>query len=427
METIQNTPEILEVDSINGLAVKTKTDIQEAFLPFAQQFAEWKEKAATIVVTDIFQTDLMEQAGEARKAIKKIRTAVEKKKDELKEDSLRYGKAVQEIRNRIWKECEEIESHLEAQERFKELHDAKLLAERTNARMDRLKDFADVTSSIVAGMTDDQFESFLGGLVADRDKKIEGERLATLRYERQQQIEPYKDFIPAEYRDADFASFTHDEWQERFDWTLEQKRLHSEKLAEEKRILDLHNARKDSLINYWAFVPETVKFSNLGEIDEDAWTEMVKNVTKAWRDAEAEKKRVAEENERLRKEAEDREAEAKKQQALRDAQLKKEREARERAEAELAAKKKADDDEAQRIQDELKAEESRKAKEEKDRAAAERKAKRQPDKDKLKLHIGTLQFQKLELKTEEAQAAYDKIYAAFEKWQEESYKIAESL
>lgn len=176
MELIKD--DVLQVDSINGLTVETQKTITEAFMPFATQFAEWKEKALQIEVNDPSQVDLMKKAGEARKAIKKIRTAADSKKDELKEESNKYNKAVQEVRNRIWKECEEIEAHLEKQEKFKELYEAKVLAERTAARMDRLKEFPEVTSTMIAGMTDEMFEITLTGLITKRDKGIEDARIA---------------------------------------------------------------------------------------------------------------------------------------------------------------------------------------------------------------------------------------------------------
>jgi len=176
--TIQTTPEILQVDAINGLALTTKQAITEAFMPFAVQFAEWKEKALQIEVNEPTQVELMKQASEARKAIKNIRNRANDVKDELKAESLKYNSAVQEVRNKIWVACEAIEARLEKQEKFKELYDARVLAERTAQRMDRLKEFPDVSSAMISGLTDDMFEITLTGLITKRDKDIEDERIA---------------------------------------------------------------------------------------------------------------------------------------------------------------------------------------------------------------------------------------------------------
>ena len=176
--TIIKTPEILEVDSINGLSVKTKTDIHDAFLPFANQFLELEEKALSINVTEPSQTDLMSQARIARLALVKVRTGADAKRKELKAESIKYGNAVQDVYNKIEAKVSAIEAHLEKQEKFKELYDAKVLAERTAARMEKVQEFPDVTRAMIENLTDDMFETFLAGLIAKREKEIEDARIA---------------------------------------------------------------------------------------------------------------------------------------------------------------------------------------------------------------------------------------------------------
>lgn len=96
----------------------------ERFTPFLEQARDWKEKAESLVVTDITQTHEMKMAREARLALREIRLSADKLRKELKEDSLRYGRAVQGVYNVIEAVISPIEKHLEHQEKFKEIYDA---------------------------------------------------------------------------------------------------------------------------------------------------------------------------------------------------------------------------------------------------------------------------------------------------------------
>jgi len=98
----------------------TELEIQSKFDEFRQQASEWKEKAFAIKVTDESQTEIIEKASEARKLITKVRTSVEKRRKELKEDSLRRGQLIDSVAKAITAEIEPIESHLREQEGFAE-------------------------------------------------------------------------------------------------------------------------------------------------------------------------------------------------------------------------------------------------------------------------------------------------------------------
>ena len=57
-----------------------------------------------------------------------------------------------------------------------------------------------------------------------------------LHNERREQLIPYWSFVPYEKRDMDFSTLTDDEWKERLDWSVDQKRKDDE--AKEKQRLE---------------------------------------------------------------------------------------------------------------------------------------------------------------------------------------------
>lgn len=133
MQTTEAIQPLLSEQPAELVAITTKQQLPEdlalftieKFNPIWAQIDEWKEKAVTLVVTDISQTAEMKMAGEARKAVKKVRTTANNLREELKADSLRYGRAVQELYNEIEARLKPIEEHLEKQEKFKELYEMK--------------------------------------------------------------------------------------------------------------------------------------------------------------------------------------------------------------------------------------------------------------------------------------------------------------
>jgi len=90
----------------------------EQFSGYFQLAAEWEAKAKTIVVTDESQTGDMAMAREGRLFLREKRIAVEKTRKELKEQSLREGKAIDGIANVLKALIVPIEEHLKAQEDF---------------------------------------------------------------------------------------------------------------------------------------------------------------------------------------------------------------------------------------------------------------------------------------------------------------------
>lgn len=143
MKTITTENELQMVVVTSGVEQSTSEMLQEKFMPFYEQALEWKTKAEALVVTNESQKSEMKMAGVARKALKEIRINADKTRKDLKEDSLKYGKAVQSVYNLIEGLIKPIELHLEQQEKFVEIQEENRLMARLAERTEKLKDYAE--------------------------------------------------------------------------------------------------------------------------------------------------------------------------------------------------------------------------------------------------------------------------------------------
>ena len=172
--------EIITLVETSGLETKTATTLKERFLPFFEQADEWKTKAEQLVVTDVSQVAEMKLAREARLALKQIRVNADKTRKELKEDSLRYGRAVQGIYNVIEYHILPIEQHLEQQEKFVEIQEANRKAKLKAEREAQLLPFSEFVpfGLDLGGMSDENYVKTLNGAKLQFEQKIEAENKA---------------------------------------------------------------------------------------------------------------------------------------------------------------------------------------------------------------------------------------------------------
>lgn len=288
--------EIAVVIEQTGLEKQTGDRIQMQFQPLFEKAKEWREKAEAIVVTDVSQKHEMKMAREARLALKEIRVNADKTRKALKEDSLRYGKAVQGVYNVIEYLIVPIEKHLEEQEKFVE--------------------------------------------------RKEAERKAAVKASREMDLQPFAEFVPI---GIDLANMLEEDFEKLLTGARlqQEQKIAAEKKAEEERI--------------------------------------------AKEKAEAEEReRVRLENEKLRKEAEEREKalaaeRAEREQERKEAEEKLRKEAEEKAQLEEELKAKKEEEERQRREELARVETERLAKEE-----AERKAQAAPDREKLLVWVEAL-------------------------------------
>jgi len=168
----------LTIVEVSGLEEQTAKALTDGFQPFLDKAREWQEKAKTLIVTDVSQTREMKMAREARLALREIRIEANKKRIELKEDSLRYGKAVQAVYNSIEAAISPIEMHLIEQEKFAEnlaARQAEELAEKRGLEIAELNQFIPVGLNF-GTMPEEDYQKLLNG--ARLQQQAEKERIA---------------------------------------------------------------------------------------------------------------------------------------------------------------------------------------------------------------------------------------------------------
>ena len=138
------------------------------FEPIEAQIQDWRKRFMPMRVDGSQDKQGASLVHDARMEVKAARVAVEKRRKELKADALEYGRRVDDAARAITAKLEPIERHLQEQEDIvlkeqerQKAEAARILAERTDARVRRLAACrADYSMSAIQGMPDDQFESF---------------------------------------------------------------------------------------------------------------------------------------------------------------------------------------------------------------------------------------------------------------------------
>lgn len=136
--------QLVEIVESSGLEKSKAQYILENFQDYFTIAADWEKKAQAIVVTKADQKAEMKMAREGRLFLKEKRVALEKARKELKEQSLREGKAIDGIANVLKALIVPIEQYLQNQENYVEIQaalvaEAKAREEAEKAEAARLK------------------------------------------------------------------------------------------------------------------------------------------------------------------------------------------------------------------------------------------------------------------------------------------------
>lgn len=126
---------VISVIEKSGLDEDQRVILINEFSDYERIAREWEEKAKTIVVTDASQKDEMQLARTGRLLMREKRLAVEKRRKELKERSLKEGRAIDSIAKALKSLIEPIEEHFDRQEHFVEIQ-AKAEADRIQKEME---------------------------------------------------------------------------------------------------------------------------------------------------------------------------------------------------------------------------------------------------------------------------------------------------
>jgi len=255
LETIQF--EIVPNDL--GLDLQAKNSLELAFSGFFQEAARWKKEAETITDSKLART--------ARLEIKSLRVQAEKKRKELKEDSLRMGKAIDGANNILLSLIVPIETHLDNIEKAEERRIAAELKAELERRVEIYTPYHDEAMPFpeLSVMDDTQFNTFVENAKALLEMKKQAVAKAEL-----ERIE--KERIEAEEREAQ---------------RLENIRLKAEAEAREKQIA-IERAEAEKL----RLEQEAKAAKERAEIEAKAKAE-----AEAREKAEAEARRLKEEDE----------------------------------------------------------------------------------------------------------------------------------
>lgn len=158
------------------------TKVEGLLLKFSEPFNHARqaiEMSKDITVTSESQVDEIEQARVARLELKNIRVGVENTRKELKEQSLREGKAIDGMANIIKAMIVPVEEHLEAQEKFAERLAAERKARKIAERTTKLSAYvADVSMYKFEDLGDEAFERLVTEVKAAKEAADEAARKA---------------------------------------------------------------------------------------------------------------------------------------------------------------------------------------------------------------------------------------------------------
>ena len=203
---------------------------------------EWEEKACAIEVTDANQTAEMKMARVGRLFLREKRIAIEKTRKEMKESSLREGKAIDLIANTLKGLIEPIEEYLDQQEHFVELKakEAAEQAERDRKAAEEAKEEADRIAKEAADRADRERMRLENERL--RKEKAEADRL---RHEAEKKAADEKRVADEKVRQEQLKTRQAEEAQRKAEadrkTAIERTRIVQEKKNEEIKVIKVEN------------------------------------------------------------------------------------------------------------------------------------------------------------------------------------------
>ena len=170
---------IVEQLNINGMDEQAAKKLLDAYgVPFTEA-GKLIEQGLAIEVTSEEDTENMALARKTRLELRTKRIAIEKKHDELKADSLAYGKAVDLVQRVALEQIKPVEEHLKLQEQYAEVKQEERRQARIAERTAELAKYVDDVSVYNYGdMGDEAFELLLDQVKDAHEKKMAAEKAA---------------------------------------------------------------------------------------------------------------------------------------------------------------------------------------------------------------------------------------------------------
>ena len=195
MEIVTEQPsnELMKIVESSGLEKTKAAFVLEKFQDYFKIADEWEKKAKVLSVTSPQQVAEMKMAREGRLFLRAKRIDIEKARKELKEQSLREGKAIDGIANVLKALIEPIEEYLDRQERFVEIQEDEMREQRKIGRIAEMQSIGlDVTFYDVKNMTEEAYATLVAGqrkAIQDKieaEAKAEAERIAKEKADREE-------------------------------------------------------------------------------------------------------------------------------------------------------------------------------------------------------------------------------------------------
>lgn len=303
---VKTNVELEKVIAESHVEPSTALTITNAFGGFFSQIDNWKTKLDTVQVTDIEQKKEMKLAREIRLALADIRITADKKRKELKEDSNRYGKAVQGAYNIIEFIVKPLEKQAEENEKFAEIQESKRKAALKVQREMDLQPFAEFVPVGIdlAVISDDDFTKLFTGAkmqmqakheaeIKAENERIERERAEAEERERIKQenerlkIEAEKLRLEQAKKDAELKAerdrIEAERIEERRLAAIEQQRIENERRAEREAANKLAaelQAKKDAEIKAYNLEQDRLKQAKAAP-DKDKFLNIIKAIKQA--------------------------------------------------------------------------------------------------------------------------------------------------
>ena len=255
--------EILDVQIVEAKDITVEDVISTEIKKFNLadvKIAELKEQFKDLEISGVEDKDGYKAVSEAIKIVRTYRTGVEKVRKQIKEDYLKTGRAIDEEAKRLTASLEEIENPLKDK---KQEIDDEIQAEK------------DRQEAEAQAKTDKRVEELEAvGIKFDGRFYSIGEDISV-------DIVTIKDFT-----DEQFAEFKN------------RVSAVNDKLQEAERIKNLHNERREMLLDFWAYVPEDFKNLNFGEMFEENFKTLLEQAKQGKADFDEAQKKQAEEAQR---------------------------------------------------------------------------------------------------------------------------------
>ncbi len=244
--------EVLVRDS--GLEQTKAQVLLDKFTGYFQIASDWEKKAKAITVTDAGQKAEMQMARTGRLFLREKRIQIERTRKELKEQSLREGKAIDGIANVLKAVIVPIEEYLGNQEKFVAIKAAEIAEQaridmEEKAEEDRLaKEKADRKEQERIREENEKLKK--EAIAKDWKRQIERKKAETKQKELEKKAEKEKEEIAKNVRKemADYVSKAKKKEADRVQEAIEVEKEQQDKLEAEKKEREKIQAKLDKQV-----------------------------------------------------------------------------------------------------------------------------------------------------------------------------------